>query len=153
MDLTRPPAQQTHLGRLLADIRDNGFEAFQTVVLRKLNANLSVLTSSVWTLMVPLVFAFIAFMIWWAPWRLRSIGERIPEERAAVAGLITAMVLGFALNDSGISVPGMMIGVANASLVFLMVRIDEELPAGAPAGAPEPDGLEGQLVGTESSRT
>ena len=153
LDLSRPPAQQTHLGRLLADVRDNGFEAFQTVVLRKLNANLSVLTGSVWTLMVPLVFAFIAFMIWWAPWRLRSIGERIPEERAAVAGLLTAMVLGFALNDSGISVPGMMIGVANASLVFLVVRIDEELPADEPAGAPEPDGLEGQLVGAQSSRT
>ena len=124
-----------HAGRTwvvcFADIGDNGFEAFQTVVLRKLNANLSVLTSSVWTLMLPLVFAFVAFLFWRAPWRLRTIRERIPQERAAVAGLITAMVLGFALNDSGISVPGMMLGVVNASLINLLLRVDDDLPSSA----------------------
>jgi hypothetical protein len=131
LDLTRPPAQQTHLGRLLADIGENGFEAFQTVVLRKLNANLSVLTSSVWTLMLPLVFAFISFLFWWAPWRLRTIERRIPEERAAVAGLIAVMLLGFALNDSGISVPGLMLGVISASLINLLLRVDDGLPSSA----------------------
>jgi hypothetical protein len=124
LDLTRPEARRSHLGRLLADIGDNGFGAFETVVLRKLNANLSVLTSSVWILMLPVVFAAIAFVFWWAPWRLRTIRERIPQEPAALAGLITALVLGFALNDSGISVPGMMLGVANAALVHLLLRVD-----------------------------
>ncbi len=147
LDLGRPEARRTHLGRLFADIGDNGFEAFQTVVLRKLNANLSVLTSSVWTLMLPLVFAFIAYLFWQAPWRLRTIRERIPQERAAVAGLITAMVLGFALNDSGISVPGIMLGVVNASLINLLLRVDDGLPSrrgdlgGQPAdGAGDPSG-------------
>lgn len=129
LDLTRPAAEQTHLGRLLSDIGSNGPGAFRTVVLRKLDANLSVLTSSIWTLMLPLVFAAVAFVIWWAPWRMRTITQRIPEERAAVAGLITAMVLGFALNDSGISVPGMMLGVVNASLVNLLLRVDRDLPS------------------------
>ncbi|CAN5459575.1 hypothetical protein BH10ACT3_BH10ACT3_01380 [soil metagenome] len=141
VDLSRPPAERTHLGRLLADVRDNGFEAFQTVVLRKLDANLSVLASSIWTLMLPVVFVFIAFLFWKAPWRLRTIAERIPQERAAVAGLITAMLLGFALNDSGIAVPGMMLGVVSASLIHLMLRVDDGLPrqpGGEPAGA-DPD--------------
>lgn len=165
-DLSRPAARQTHLGRLLADIGDNGFSAFQTVVLRKLNANLSVLTSSVWILMLPLVFAFIAFLMWRAPWRLRTIRERIPQERAAVAGLITAMVLGFALNDSGISVPGLMLGVANAALVNLLLRVDADLPSSAadalarggdgdPVGeaADEVREQEPQVVGSQSERT
>jgi hypothetical protein len=30
--------------------------------------------------------------------------------------------LGFAFNDSGIAVPGVMLGVVNASLVYLTVR-------------------------------
>jgi hypothetical protein len=179
LDLSRPPAQRTHLGRLLADVGDNGFGAFQTVVLRKLNANLSVLTSSIWTLMLPLVFAFVAFLFWWAPWRLRTISERVPQERAAVGGLITAMVLGFALNDSGISVPGMMLGVVNASLINLLLRVDDDLPSspadaaerrsdpGTAGEAPEPAGPatagaddapadadgEDQLVGAQSDRT
>lgn len=131
LDLTRPAAKQTHLGRLLTDVGDNGFDAFQTVVLRKLNANLSVLASSVWTLMLPLVIAFVAFLFWWAPWRLASIRERIPQQQAALAGLITAMVLGFALNDSGISVPGMMLGVVNASFLNLLLRVDDDLPSSA----------------------
>ena len=139
LDLSRPAAERTHLGRLLADVRDNGFEAFQTVVLRKLDANLSVLVSSIWTLMVPVVFVFVAILFWKAPWRLRTISERIPQERAAVAGLITAMLLGFALNDSGIAVPGMMLGVVSASLIHLMLRVDDGLPR-LPGGPMEPAG-------------
>ncbi len=152
-DLSRPAAKQTHLGRLLSDIGDNGFEAFQTVVLRKLNANLSVLTSSVWTLMLPLVFAFVALMFWRAPWRLRTIAERIPQERAAVAGLITAMLLGFALNDSGISVPGIMLGVINASLINLLLRVDDELPSSSKdlAGATDPDAADPGAALAEST--
>ncbi len=148
LDLTRPAAERTHLGRLLADVRDNGFEAFQTVVLRKLDANLSVLVSSIWTLMVPVVFIFVAFLFWKAPWRLRTIAQRIPQERAAVAGLITAMVLGFALNDSGIAVPGMMLGVVSASLIHLMLRVDDGLPR-LPGGPVEPSGPD--VVGTATS--
>jgi hypothetical protein len=44
--------------------------------------------------MLPLVFAFVAFLFWWAPWRLRTIRERIPQEPAAVAGRITAIAIG-----------------------------------------------------------
>jgi hypothetical protein len=124
VDLMRPAPERTHLGRLLADIGANGFEALQTVVLRKLDANLSVLMRSVWTLMLPVVFASVALVFWRSPGRLRTIQERIPEERAAVAGLLTAMVLGFALNDSGIAVPGMMLGVVSASLIHLMFRVE-----------------------------
>jgi hypothetical protein len=140
LDLTRPAAEQTHLGRLLSDVGSNGVGAFETVVLRKLNANLSVLTSSVWTLMLPVVFAAVAFVIWWAPWRIRTIAERVPEERAAVAGLITAMVLGFVLNDSGILVPGMMLAVVNAALINLLLRVDQDLPSRPRIDDPAQDG-------------
>jgi hypothetical protein len=141
VDLARPAAERTHLGRLLADIGANGFDTLQTVVLRKLDANLSVLLRSVWTLMLPVVFASVALVFWRSPGRLRTIQERIPEERAAVAGLITAMVLGFALNDSGIAVPGMMLGVVSASLIHLLFRVER------------PAELTGEGVGTDGLRS
>lgn len=149
LDYLRPPTSRTHLGRLFANTMDNGFGAFETVILRKLNANLSVLASSVWTLMLPLVFLAVAFVFWRAPWRLRTISDRIPQERTAVIGLCVAMFLGFALNDSGIAVPGMMLGVINASLVHLMVRANSE-PFAVPAdvtvdgeaGPPQPEPVE-----------
>lgn len=145
VDLARPETSRTHLGRLLSNTMDNGFGAFETVILRKLNANLSVLTSSIWTLMLPVVFAFIALIFWRAPSRMRTISDEIPQERAAVVGLGMALVLGFALNDSGIAIPGMMLGVISASLVHLMVRAmaykdDDPADGGEPSGTAVPEG-------------
>ncbi len=125
VDLARPEESRTHLGRLFEDIGANGFEAFETVVVRKIGANLAVLTSSEWTLMIPVVFAFVLYLIWRAPGRLQRLREVIPQERAARVGFVIAAVLGFALNDSGIAVPGLMLGVMNASLVYLVLRTED----------------------------
>lgn len=125
VDLARPEDQRTHLGRLFERIGDEGFGAFVTVVFRKLEANLSVLTSSEWILMVPVVFAFVLYLIWRAPGRLHRIQELIPQERAILSGFTVVAVLGFALNDSGIAIPGVMLGVLNASLVYLVLVTDE----------------------------
>jgi hypothetical protein len=121
IDLARPPDDRTHLGRLFERIGDDGWSAFETVVVRKIQANLSVLTSSVWTLMVPLALAVAAYLLWVAPGRLRRLRDE-PALRTALPGLGVAGVLGFALNDSGIAVPGMMLGVVGASLAYLLVR-------------------------------
>jgi hypothetical protein len=121
LDLARPADDRTHLGRLFERIGDDGWSAFETVVVRKLQANLSVLTSSVWTLMVPLALAVAAYLLWVAPGRLRRLRDE-PALRTALPGLGVAGVLGFALNDSGIAVPGMMLGVVGASLAYLLVR-------------------------------
>jgi hypothetical protein len=137
VDLARPEESRTHLGRLFEDIGANGFDAFETVVLRKIGANLDVLASSEWTLMVPVVFAFILYLIWRAPGRLQRLQEVIPEERAARVGFVIAAVLGFALNDSGIAVPGLMLGVMNASLVYLVLRT-EDPPWKSEIDAPDP---------------
>jgi hypothetical protein len=121
IDLARPPDDRTHLGRLFERIGTDGWGAFETVVIRKLQANLSVLTSSVWTLMVPLALAVAAYLLWVAPGRLRHLRDE-PALRTALPGLGVAGLLGFALNDSGIAVPGLMLGVVGASLAYFLVR-------------------------------
>lgn len=132
LDLLRPPERRTHLGRLLERIGDEGWDALSTVVVRKGLANLAVLGRSVWTLMVPAVFAFIAYLVYRAPGRLGILRERVPELRASLAGLMVVGVLGFALNDSGITIPGMMLGILNAVLVYLSVTMAPE-PAEHPS--------------------
>ncbi|GIU83558.1 MAG: hypothetical protein KatS3mg008_0333 [Acidimicrobiales bacterium] len=124
VDAARSPEERTHLGRLVVEVGEAGWAPFETVLLRKLQANLSVLTRTVWTLMVPLVFGFAGWVFWRAPYRLRRVGEKVETWRSALVGVAVAAVLGFALNDSGIAVPGMMIGVVNAILVNLMLRTD-----------------------------
>lgn len=117
LDLARPVERRTHLGRLFESIGEDGVSAFNTVVVRKLDANFSVLNRSVWTLMLPVVAAFVIYLLWKAPSLLRRIEHTLPERDAIVAGFAVTAVLGFALNDSGIAIPGVMLGVLNAALV------------------------------------
>ena len=53
----------------------NDIRTQETVVSRKLGANLTVITSSVWTAMVPLALAFAAYLLWWAPGQVRAIRD------------------------------------------------------------------------------
>jgi hypothetical protein len=117
LDLSRPEDSRTHLGRLFESIGEDGVSAFNTVVTRKLDANFSVLGRSVWTLMLPIAAAFVIYLLWKAPRLLDHIEHALPERDAILAGFAVTAVLGFALNDSGIAVPGVMLGVLNASLV------------------------------------
>ena len=119
IDLSRPKDSRTHLGRLVEHVGNDGIGSFATVVTRKLGANLGVITSTVWTAMVPIALAFAVYLLWRAPGAVRAIRSAIPE---SLAGLLVVGFLGFALNDSGIAVPGVMIGVVNAALVYLTVR-------------------------------
>ena len=119
IDLARPADRRTHLGRLVEAVADHGLGSLETVATRKLGANLGVITSSVWTAMVPVGLAAIVYLLWRAPGHVRTIRDTIRE---SLPGLVVVGFLGFALNDSGIAVPGLMLGVVNASLVYLTVH-------------------------------
>jgi hypothetical protein len=120
-DLSRPAGSRTHLARLVEQLGGEGLAAFTTVVHRKLDMSLSTLSSSHWRPMVPLVLAFVVFLVW-GPGRVFSrLLARIPQLRAVLAGLALVAVLGFALNDQGIVVPAVMLGVLAPALVLLEV--------------------------------
>jgi hypothetical protein len=136
LDLTRAEPNRTHLGRLFEAVGSDGLRPFQDVVTRKLGLNLGALTSPLTALFLPLLFGGACYLFWRAPSVFARIQEEVPAERAAMVGLAIAMVLGFALNDSGIAIPGVMMGVINASIVFLLLRTFD-LP---PATVASPDG-------------
>jgi hypothetical protein len=126
IDLSQPPEQRTHLGRLAARTFGSGGSEFATVIQRKAVANLSILTSSVWAYVIPIAFAFLAFLLWWRPQGfLPRLQERTPGLRAGLVGAIVAGTLGFALNDSGVAIPAMMLAVLLPYLTFLLLRVPE----------------------------
>jgi hypothetical protein len=122
VDLARPKAHQSHLGRLVSSTRDGGWHSFSIVVERKLSSNLDALWPSQWTIMAPIVFAFLIYIVWQSPGGLRALLERIPSLRPALAGFAVLAVLGFALNDSGIPIPGVMVGVLTPVLIVILIR-------------------------------
>jgi hypothetical protein len=125
IDLARSSEDRSHLGRLLGG---NGSEV-STVLRRKIDANLHVLTASPFAMLLPLLYLAAAYYMWRAPGPLGVVRSRIPAVTAALAGLAIVAVLGTALNDSGIAITGMMFGVLVPTLVMLCVRVGLDAPA------------------------
>jgi hypothetical protein len=121
VDLSRPASSRTHLARLVEQIGGEGSSAFTTVLHRKLEMSLSTLWSSQWRPMVPLVLAFVAFLVWGPGHVFARLVARVPQLRAVLAGLALVAALGFALNDQGIVVPAVMLGVLAPALVLLLL--------------------------------
>ena len=124
LDLSRPAPERTHLGRLFEQMGQDGLGPLTDAIIRKIGANLAVLPTSIWVPLVPSVLAFLAWLAWGKSARLEMLRTRAPELQPAFVGVLVAAVLGFALNDSGVAVPAMMLGVLNPVLVYLTVHWD-----------------------------
>lgn len=110
-DWMRPAASRTHLGAFVQQVLDGeGLD----VVTRKLSQNVGVL----FTTPLALVGVVVGGALLWAAFRWRVIPTEPVREAvaaqpllgAALAGASTSLVLGFAVNDSGILVP--LVGLA-----------------------------------------
>lgn len=134
LDLALPAESRTHLGRLFERVGDEGWSSLATVLHRKADQNLSVLFSSVWLFTVPIAVGLVGWLLWQAPDRLRSLAVRYPELRAATVGFGVVAVLGFALNDSGVATPGVMLAVLVAALIALL---SEDALGGEVVGRPD----------------
>jgi hypothetical protein len=146
LDLLRPAESRTHLGRLFEQIGSDGIRPFTDAVQRKIATNLSTIPTSIWIPLVPAVLGFYAWLAFGSAFRLKEIRGRAPQMRPAFVGLLVAAALGLALNDSGVAIPAMMLGVLNPVLVRLALHTDELTAGGLPPGAsgepprPEPEG-------------
>src|SRR5690606_20286488 len=69
-----------------------------------------------------------AYVLWRHRARLVDAFRPEVELRAGAKGMAVALVLGFALNDSGVAVPGIMLLVALPVVVWIVLPAD----AGAP---------------------
>jgi hypothetical protein len=122
IDVSRPEDQRTHLGRLVDSTAGGGWDSFWTVIQRKVSENLATL-SSVWAWAVPILVVAAGLLLFSIPGRVNGLLERLPTLRPAAIGLAVLAVLGYALNDSGVAVPGMMLVVLVPSLVILITRL------------------------------
>ncbi|MGQ0744942.1 MAG: hypothetical protein ACT4OS_11540 [Acidimicrobiales bacterium] len=128
VDLARPPASRTHLGRLVESISSGGADALWLVLRRKLSANLSILTNSIWPWLVPAALAFLVFLNRSPGSLLARATEAEPGRRAALAALGVAGLVGFALNDSGVALPAMMLAVVLPYLSYLVLVASPDAP-------------------------
>ncbi|MFI5046709.1 MAG: hypothetical protein ACHQIG_06565 [Acidimicrobiia bacterium] len=127
VDVLRPSEDRTHVGRFFVKLADDPGGA-TLVIRRKAAENLSVLGHSVLLVAVFVVAGLLAYL-WWGRGRpLRGVLAGIPTTGATAVGFLTVGVLGFLLNDSGITIPGMMCAVLIAAVVWLTVTMADDVP-------------------------
>jgi len=143
VDLLRPPDARTHLGRVVTDVHAAGGGSFLTTVARKIATNLRVLQTTVWAWLVPIIGAFLLYLLIWE----RRLGRLLPRGSALRIGVIAALgagMLGFAVNDSGVVITALVYLYLGPYLTLLALdaqRGEPELlepitPARATAGQP-----------------
>ncbi|MDZ7676336.1 MAG: hypothetical protein U5K30_14870 [Acidimicrobiales bacterium] len=129
IDLARPEEDRTHLGRLVDRVvGSDGSGGFGEVLQRKINSNVSILTSSVWTWTIPAALGLMVFLARRRSGFLRDLQEQVPGIRATLAGGLLVAFLGFALNDSGVAVPAMMFAILLPFLTYVLLRWDPARP-------------------------
>jgi hypothetical protein len=134
LDFARPPESRTHLARLVEDITNRGWDAFGEALGRKVSTNLRVFRSTIWTYLVPPAVAVIGWLLFRPSGRWHQLAVRYPKLRAGLIGGLMLGIGGFAVNDSGIVVPAMVLSfLAPLSLLLHLAmerdRMREEEPA------------------------
>jgi len=126
IDVLRPGNQQTHVGRFFDTIGGGGSSSTFTVLHRKADEAIRTFGELHWFLVIGAVVAVTVFLCVRRGAPLRVAAERVPPLVPAGIALVVLAVLGVALNDSGIAVPGMMLTVAGAAVVYVgAVHLDE----------------------------
>lgn len=128
LDLSQPEQSRTHLARLFEDVRARGPDVFADVVRRKIETNLRVFRSTIWTYLVPPALGLIAWLLLRPRNRWQRVAETYPRLRAGLVSCLVVAVLGFAVNDSGIVVPAMMLSFLVPMALVMHLSLDEEPP-------------------------
>lgn len=120
VDRARAADSRTHLGRFLDELlAGDGW----LIIRRKLRANVAIFTSSFWSFVLVGVLVVLAVVAWRHRESVLPAVRRRPALRVFLAGLATVAVLGFALNDSGLAVPSIMLAVVVPWLVATLVVV------------------------------
>lgn len=129
VDLLRPPAARTHLGRLASETLKSGDGSLFATLARRAEVTLDVVSQNFWTAVTPVIAVLVLVTLLRVPWA-RS---RVPPGTPIRVGLLAALaagLLGMAVNDSGVIVVAMVMVCVGPVLALLALA---EGPAGLSA--------------------
>lgn len=143
IDLARPVDSRTHLGRFAQKLLD-GDGAL--ILQRKLNANISILSSTVWTLVIPVALLFVGYLTWRPNGLMRRMQAEHHGFRAFGVSGLTLGLLAWAVNDSGVAIPALMLTIALPYTAYLALGLTQR------AEAPDDGTGRDDETGTEEER-
>lgn len=154
LDYLRPPAQRTHLGRFMQSVYDG--ELIQ-VVGRKASANLHILTNSYFTILLAAALLILTAFLLGARTRRRNapnlpaaeapygwllagpdaLAARLTYLRPAALGIAVTLLIAFAVNDSGVVIPAIGLGLAVPAFIMIAHTWQAERVPSSAARYPE----------------
>ena len=139
VDVLRPASQQTHIGRFVDRVTRDGFSGFFLVIRRKLMENVDTLTSTRLVWLLPIGLALLAFLWWSGASGVRRLARDNRVVRSTLAAFALTAVLGFALNDSGIAIPALMMLVLECAAAYVVAAglaesADSQVGSAIPVG-------------------
>jgi hypothetical protein len=126
IDLLRPAATQTHLGRLVHDVARDGPSAFTTTVSRKLSVNFRSYKSP-WSWTIVILSLYMLYVLGWTRGWARLLPPRSPL-RAGIVGALAIGLLGYAVNDSGVVVTALVFVYIGPFLTLLALDAERGEP-------------------------
>ncbi len=138
LDHLRPEASQTHLGRFFGDLLSGEAGA---IIWRKLDANLAMLFGpEPITLLVPVGLIAATWYLTRVPKgdeaSAGSVWATYPTLRPGLIATVVALVLGFALNDSGTAIPPAAAMVLIPAVIAIIAGHEVQRLAPPPEKAP-----------------
>jgi hypothetical protein len=153
VDTLRPSSQQTHVGRFFNRVTEDGFGNFFLVIRRKAMENFGSFTTTRLVWLIPIGLALLAYLWWTRSARVRELVLTTPVLAHTLVTFALTAVLGYALNDSGIAIPALMVLVLECAAAFLVAaRLDDPNVAYArSAERRSPDNQAGGSMPAETS--
>jgi len=112
---------QTHLGRAWQSADQGGVRALWTIVERKAETNLRVLTHTNWSFVLVGVLAFLGFMRWRPQGDFAAALDDNPYFSAAMAACLIGGLAAYFTEDSGIVIPALIMVYLAAGILYLML--------------------------------
>lgn len=142
LDVLRGEGNRTHLGDFVVGAWE-GDGTFWTTISRKWATNLRVFQNTIWTWMVPITAVFLVYVLVISKGWRRLLPEGSPL-RAGILACLSAGVLGWLVNDSGVVVTALVFVYAGPYLTLLALEGGAETPVLLPAESePASDDLVG----------
>ena len=132
IDLLGSSGKETHLGRALQSAGAGGLGALWTIVVRKADTNVRVLTHTNWTYLLVGIMGTLIYLRWKPRGEFKAMLEKWPCYSAALTSSLAAGAVAYFTEDSGIIIPALIIlYVGVGALYLIMTRMATEGPAPA----------------------
>ena len=114
-------SSQSHLGKLVADTKANGFGVIISTIQRKISMNIRLLRYTIWTKVLLCAIAIISIMFYKPVKQMFDIFNKYKYMRYSWISLSASAVAGFAVNDSGIVVAATSLIYAAFTMLIMCI--------------------------------